>query len=57
MTMTDYVLYLQEYSAHFGLLELIRFNVKVGENMLTDLTAGKPEGNAKLCSGWRMKWR
>eukprot|EP00435_Cladocopium_sp_Y103_P065350 s1261_g27.t1 len=29
MTMTDYVLYLQEYSAHFGLLELIRFNVKV----------------------------
>jgi hypothetical protein len=57
MTMKDYVLYLQEYSAHFGLLELIRFNVKVGENMLTDLTAGKPEGNAKLCSGWRMKWR
>lgn len=29
MTITDYVLYLQEYSAHFGLLELIRFNVKV----------------------------
>lgn len=29
MTMKDYVLYLQEYSAHFGLLELIRFNVKV----------------------------
>lgn len=54
--MTDYVLYLQEYSAHFGLLELIRFNVKVGEK-ITDLTAGKPEGNAKLCSGWRMKWR
>ena len=41
MTMTDYVLYLKEYSAHFGLLELIRFNVKVG---------------ARLCSAW-MKWR
>lgn len=29
MTLKDYVLYLREYAAHFGISELIRFNVKV----------------------------
>ena len=28
MTLKDYVLYLREYAAHFGISELIRFNVK-----------------------------
>jgi len=28
MTLKEYVLYLREYAAHFGISELIRFNVK-----------------------------
>ena len=30
MTLKDYVSYLQEYAAHFAVMELIRYKVKAG---------------------------